>query len=93
MFYSSLPGLSKVIIYPSGKVIWVPSQWLEVKCDNEINMDDIWAQQDCRIKFGSWTFDGTTMNVTHYNTEWNEKDMKEYQLNCPIDVRMRFEVA
>ncbi|XP_052868513.1 neuronal acetylcholine receptor subunit alpha-7-like [Anopheles cruzii] len=56
-------GDTNVLVYNTGKVLWVPPTEFHSFC--ELNMR-MWPfdYQKCMIKIGSWTFDGFRLNLT-----------------------------
>ena len=53
---------TNAIIYPTGMIIWVPPITTQAMC--KINLKH-WPYDEhiCFLKFGSWTYDGLTMDV------------------------------
>lgn len=56
------PKLSNVLVYPSGKIIFVPSVTVTSMCN--FNMQD-WpfGEQNCTMNFGSWTMPKSKMDI------------------------------
>ena len=62
---SSIP---KATIYHTGNVVWSPSAILESSCD--INAEFLpFDEQECLMKFGSWTYDGYQVDVVHAKSQ------------------------
>merc|ERR1711973_50615 len=70
------------IIYPSGKVLYIPPVHGKVQCDDEKFADWPWGEYECHIKLGSWTFDGNTLNMTKYENK-NYIDTEDVKLASP----------
>ena len=66
---------TNVVVYSSGLLSWVPLGLYITSCSIDIQwfpFDD----QQCHMKFGSWTYNGFKLNLT---TRWNEIDVSSYQ--------------
>jgi len=59
---------TNTLIYPTGDVLWVPPCHLSANCNLTLNTDP-YGPQKCILKFGSWTFDGLSMDLQMYNDE------------------------
>jgi len=57
---------SNVLIYPSGKLLWVPPCKMTSTCNLKLRKHP-YGEQECSMKFGSWTFDGNVLDVQFYN--------------------------
>lgn len=69
------------ILYPSGSVLFIPPVHGKVRCNDEEFADWPWGDYDCRIKLGSWTFDGLMMNLTKYNDKDSISQEENYSSN------------
>ncbi|CAL8086703.1 unnamed protein product [Orchesella dallaii] len=56
---------SNVLIFPSGEVLWVPPCKL-ISCCHLTLKKHPYGEQVCRLKFGSWTFDGNVLDLDFY---------------------------
>jgi len=56
---------SKVLIFSSGEILWVPPCKMLSHCDLTLNKQP-YGEQVCGMKFGSWTFDGNVLDVDFY---------------------------
>lgn len=56
---------TNTLIYPNGNVLWVPPCHLSAHCNLTLNTDP-YGLQKCALKFGSWTFDGLSMDLQIY---------------------------
>jgi hypothetical protein len=85
MFPFKTPGVgSNVLVYPTGSVLYVPDVHIEAVC-NEADLDNFWSEQNCTLKFGSWTVDGATMNLKIYDNA-TEMDVSEYSKTSPLKI-------
>ncbi|CAJ0937642.1 unnamed protein product, partial [Mesorhabditis belari] len=53
---------SNVLVYPDGNCLWVPPAIFRLSCTIQV----VWFPFDmqyCKMKFGSWTFDGTKLEL------------------------------
>ncbi|XP_021943421.1 acetylcholine receptor subunit alpha-like 1 [Folsomia candida] len=66
---------TNAILYPNGKVLWVPPCKLTSYCNFT---KDATAEQECVVNFGSWTFDGLTMGLEFFEKE-NKADISYFQ--------------
>ena len=53
---------TKVLLYSSGKILSVPPVILRSHCDVDLT-NWPYDEQDCFLKFGSWTHDGLGINL------------------------------
>ena len=54
---------SNVIVSASGLVEWIPLGLFISSCELDIRWFPF-DEQKCRLKFGSWTYDGSSINMT-----------------------------
>ncbi|CAG2167596.1 unnamed protein product [Oppiella nova] len=59
--------MTKAIIHDNGKVVWNPPAIYKSSCNIDINYFPF-DQQECFMKFGSWTYDGDKVDLKHMNT-------------------------
>jgi nicotinic acetylcholine receptor len=59
---------SNVLIYSTGKVLWVPPCHLQTFCNLTLDRTPF-EEQTCILKFGSWTFDGLTLGLDFWEKE------------------------
>ncbi|XP_056638275.1 acetylcholine receptor subunit alpha-L1-like [Diorhabda sublineata] len=59
-------GNTHFLVYPDGKVLWVPPTQLTVLCGLDLKN---WPfdKQECYMKFGSWTYSGDQIDLLHYD--------------------------
>jgi len=57
---------SNTLIWPSGKVLWVPPCKMTSTCNLKLKKQP-YGEQECFMKFGSWTFDGHVLDLQFYN--------------------------
>ncbi|CAJ0574631.1 unnamed protein product, partial [Mesorhabditis spiculigera] len=53
---------SNVLVYPDGNCLWIPPAIFRLSCNIQI----VWFPFDmqyCKMKFGSWTWDGTKLEL------------------------------
>ncbi|CAG2179758.1 unnamed protein product, partial [Oppiella nova] len=53
--------------HDNGKVVWNPPAIYKSSCNIDINYFPF-DQQECFMKFGSWTYDGDKVDLKHMNT-------------------------
>jgi len=79
---------SNVIVYSSGKVLWIPPLPLRVNCGDKekvISNTEANDPQECNIKIGSWTYDGFNLNLTTYDGE-DVMELSDMTKNSPYVV-------
>jgi hypothetical protein len=59
---------SNVLVYPDGKVLWVPPCHFSSFCKNTLKISP-YAPQTCFLKFGSWTYDSDIMDINLYQNQ------------------------
>jgi hypothetical protein len=64
------------LIYSTGKVLWVPPCHYRSHCNLSLDTAPF-GEQKCSLKFGSWTFDGFSVDITFYD-EKEEADTTDY---------------
>jgi len=57
---------TNVLIWPNGKVLWVPPCNLKSYCNLTLS-EHPYGEQTCTVKMGSWTFDGLTMGLEFFD--------------------------
>jgi len=57
---------SNTLIYPTGKVLWVPPCKMTSMCNLKLKKQP-YGEQECHMKFGSWTLDGNILDLQLYN--------------------------
>ena len=56
--------MTKATLYPEGKVVWEPPAIYKSSCT--INVEFFpFDEQQCSMKFGSWTYDGYQVDLVH----------------------------
>ena len=80
--------ISNVVLMNSGMAIYVPDVYLESICSGA-NLVDPWAEQECSLKYGSWTFDGFTMDIglSIYGDD-SGVSYDFYQEHCQVEVSL-----
>ncbi|XP_043287466.1 acetylcholine receptor subunit alpha-like 1 [Venturia canescens] len=67
--------MTKAILHHSGKVTWKPPAIYKSFC--EINVEYFpFDQQTCFMKFGSWTYDGYTVDLRHLKQREESNDIE-----------------
>jgi len=83
------------IILSTGQVIWIPPVSFEVDCssydEKEFYIPTMKNQEapvDCRIKIGSWTYDGHHVNITTFNLMGRDDgprmELNDFSANSPF---------
>lgn len=77
---------SNALITPEGDVIVVPNIGIEAICE-DATLVDIWAEQNCTLRFGSWTFSGNHMDMQLLNIG-AVVDLGDYLRSSPMAVSL-----
>jgi len=67
---------SNVVVYPTGDLIWVPSCQLQSYCNFTFEKHPF-GEQECILKFGSWTFDSDILDLNFYGDK-KEIDLTDF---------------
>ena len=54
---------TNVLLYDTGLVLWIPPMVLKFLCDMDLT-NWPYDEQKCFMKFGSWTHDGFSLNLS-----------------------------
>jgi len=73
-------GWTNILIYSSGEVISVPELYFKTYCNP--NGD---KSARCEVKFGSWTYDSSSLPLTKDNKE-DLIDTTSYMRDCPYNI-------
>lgn len=73
---------TNVVVYHDGKMSWVPLGIYISTCPMDIRWFPF-DEQLCIMKFGSWTYDGSKINLTK---KWDYVDKETYSPNGEWDV-------
>ncbi|XP_034184538.1 nicotinic acetylcholine receptor alpha1 isoform X2 [Osmia lignaria lignaria] len=83
--------MTKAILHHTGKVVWKPPAIYKSFC--EINVEYFpFDEQTCFMKFGSWTYDGYTVDLRHLaQTEDSNRievgiDLTDYYISVEWDI-------
>jgi len=70
------------VVYPDGKVLYIPPVRLNVICTNFTHSTWPEGEQQCNIKIGSWTYDGLIINLALYEDK-EEMDLSSFSSTSP----------
>eukprot|EP00095_Tigriopus_kingsejongensis_P002971 maker-scaffold1347_size46067-snap-gene-0.12 protein:Tk02971 transcript:maker-scaffold1347_size46067-snap-gene-0.12-mRNA-1 annotation:"putative uncharacterized protein" len=77
------PGFG--IVSANGDVNVVPTVAIQAICE-EANLADLWAEQNCTLRYGSWTYSGYKLDIgLHY--EKDQVDLSQYAKSSPLEAR------
>ena len=54
---------TNLLLYSTGQLFWVPPVVLKSLCEMDLS-DWPYDEQRCYLKFGSWSHDGLSLNIT-----------------------------
>ncbi|XP_011340986.1 acetylcholine receptor subunit alpha-like 1 [Ooceraea biroi] len=83
--------MTKAILHHTGKVIWKPPAIYKSFCEIDVEYFPF-DQQTCFMKFGSWTYDGYTVDLRHLaQTEDSNEidvgiDLTDYYISVEWDI-------
>ncbi|CAG7834688.1 unnamed protein product [Allacma fusca] len=67
---------TNILVYNTGKIIWVPPCHYRSHCNLSLDRAPL-DEQTCPLKFGSWTFDGYSLDLQFYD-EKEQADIIDY---------------
>ena len=62
--------MTKAVLHHSGKVVWNPPAIYKSSCEIDVEFFPF-DEQNCFMKFGSWTYDGYMVDLRHINQRGN----------------------
>ncbi|KAM5311652.1 neuronal acetylcholine receptor subunit beta-3 [Glossophaga mutica] len=65
--------MTKVIVKSNGTVVWTPPASYKSSCTMDVTFFPF-DRQNCSMKFGSWTYDGTMVDLVLINENVDRKD-------------------
>merc|ERR1712165_256963 len=83
--------MTKAILHYSGKVTWNPPAIYKSGCEIDVEYFPF-DEQNCFMKFGSWTYDGYMVDLRHINQRGGNNtidmgmDLQEYYISTEWDV-------
>ncbi|XP_032671128.1 acetylcholine receptor subunit alpha-like 1 isoform X2 [Odontomachus brunneus] len=83
--------MTKAILHHTGKVVWKPPAIYKSFCEIDVEYFPF-DQQTCVMKFGSWTYDGYTVDLRHLaQTEDSNEievgiDLTDYYISVEWDI-------
>jgi len=78
-------GKHLALLYPTGKVLWIPATHAKVLCNDQEFANWPWGEYDCSVKLGSWTFSANHINLTKYNNR-NDIGTEDLDPNSPVQI-------
>merc|ERR1719266_2113604 len=83
--------MTKAVLHYSGKVVWNPPAIYKSSCEIDVEFFPF-DEQNCFMKFGSWTYDGYMVDLRHINQRGGNNtidmgmDLQEYYISTEWDV-------
>ncbi|XP_064459793.1 acetylcholine receptor subunit alpha-like 1 [Ornithodoros turicata] len=83
--------MTKAILHSDGLVIWKPPAIYKSSCEIDVQYFPF-DEQTCFMKFGSWTYDGYTVDLKHIHQRDDSSDIKvgidlsEFYLSVEWDI-------
>lgn len=83
--------MTKAVLHFDGRVVWRPPAIFKCACGIDVEFFPF-DEQTCYMKFGSWTYDGYTVDLKHKDQVGNETlipygmDLSEFYLSVEWDV-------
>ncbi|XP_022667051.1 acetylcholine receptor subunit alpha-like 1 [Varroa destructor] len=82
--------MTKAILHHDGLVVWKPPAIYKSSCEIDVKYFPF-DQQTCWMKFGSWTYDGYTVDLKHKNQQDGDLievgiDLSEFYLSVEWDI-------
>ena len=72
------------LIEPNGDVLLIPDDSFDAIC-GDVNLADFWGEQECTMKYGSWTYNMEKLDLGLY-ADQDAFDMAEYMKSSPLKV-------
>eukprot|EP00095_Tigriopus_kingsejongensis_P002970 maker-scaffold1347_size46067-snap-gene-0.11 protein:Tk02970 transcript:maker-scaffold1347_size46067-snap-gene-0.11-mRNA-1 annotation:"neuronal acetylcholine receptor subunit alpha-3 precursor" len=86
MFPEKTKGFSgNSIVMANGDVILIPSVGIQAICE-DVNLADRWGEQNCTLKYGSWTYSGYKLDMGMYDGH-DQVDLSMYQKSSPLEIK------
>ncbi|CAF0836400.1 unnamed protein product [Adineta ricciae] len=76
---------SNVVVYYNGDMNWVPPAIYKSSCHIDVKFFPF-DEQDCELRFGSWTYDQHQLNFTYYNEIERHVTIKDYVVSGSWDL-------
>ena len=83
--------MTKAVLHYSGKVTWNPPAIYKSSCEIDVEFFPF-DEQKCHMKFGSWTYDGFTVDLRHIHQKVGNNrvnvgmDLQEYYISTEWDI-------
>uniref|UniRef100_T1IUC4 Uncharacterized protein n=1 Tax=Strigamia maritima TaxID=126957 RepID=T1IUC4_STRMM len=83
--------MTKAVLNYDGTVVWKPPAIFKSSCEIDVEYFPF-DQQECFMKFGSWTYDGYMIDLTHTAASKEQTlvnvgiDLREYYLSVEWDI-------
>jgi len=83
--------MTKAILHYTGKVVWNPPAIYKSYCGIDVEFFPF-DEQECWLKFGSWTYDGFMLDLRHINQKPNNNtipismDLRDFYISTEWDV-------
>jgi len=75
---------TNTLVYPNGNVLFIPPCKMTSQCNLTLKKLP-YGNQECSLKFGSWTFDGNVLDVQLYNGT-NSMDLSQMHNSSGFEV-------
>ncbi|ROT79607.1 nicotinic acetylcholine receptor alpha 2 subunit [Penaeus vannamei] len=83
--------MTKAVLHHNGKVVWSPPAIFKSSCEIDVRYFPF-DQQECFMKFGSWTYDGYQIDLKHLDQRQGADhvevgiDLREYYPSVEWDI-------
>lgn len=83
--------MNKATVYSTGKVVWKPPALYKSTCEIDVEYFPF-DEQNCLMKFASWTYDGFEVDLLHQKQKPGENevstgiDMSEFYKSVEWDI-------
>lgn len=74
---------TNAVVFQDGTVLWVPPCSIIANCDLTLDTSP-YDEQICKLKFGSWTFDGYSMDLQMYKSTTVRKTTVIHHPSCYV---------
>ncbi|XP_076356162.1 acetylcholine receptor subunit alpha-like [Tachypleus tridentatus] len=66
--------MTKATVYHTGEIVWKPPAMYKSTCEIDVEYFPF-DEQSCLMKFGSWTYDGLEVDLSHFKQQPGSNDV------------------
>jgi len=81
--FANPPQTNRVVLFPSGKVLWIPQMTIQSVCKAKAKDQE----QQCKVKLGPWTESVEELKITPWGG-WEGKEMSGFDLDSYVPTQV-----